>query len=430
MAEERRRRRGRRRGRGRGQPTGRPAEGRPEEGQPEVPEVPEVTEESEAPGVLPSRLRFRFGRRGGREEEKARERRDQGREEGAAAGTPAHISPLSFWRKGRTRTYREQPMPKQTLGRTLRNIRRLHVPPWAPVVGIILVVFGILGFMFYARETAGAPRVGEHWHATYEVLICGQRQPNFPSWPSGVGVHTHGDGVIHIHPSTPQGEGAGARLVKWFEYGGGKLTQSEMHMPGTPKDEVYKNGDECPDGTEGVLQVFVNDQRMDNWKRYIPQDGDQVRIVFGPEEAEAAPPEDRTVIPESEATRTVELEISDEEGDETTSTFDPPSIELTPGETVKLVVKNTGGISHSVRVAGPDGEYDTIDDFVATSADGSDIIKPGEEGTVVVRFDAEGEFKLTDPTVLPEVSGALVVSGEAPPSPPEETPAAEETPAE
>jgi uncharacterized cupredoxin-like copper-binding protein len=169
---------------------------------------------------------------------------------------------------------------------------------------------------------------------------------------------------------------------------------------------------------------------MDNWKRYIPQDGDQVRIVFGPEEAEVAPREDRTVIPESEATRTVEMEISDEEGDETTSAFEPSSIELAPGETVKLVVKNTGEISHSVRMAGADGEYDTSDDFVATSADGSDVIKPGEEGTVVVRFDAEGEFKFKDPTVLPEASGTLVVAGEAPPSPLEETPAAEETPAE
>jgi plastocyanin len=316
-------------------------------------------------------------------------------------------------------------MPKRTLRRTLRNIQRMRIPPWAPVVGIILVVFGILGFMFYAREATGAPRIDDHWHITYEIIICGERQPDVPRWEGG--VHTHGDGVIHLHPQTTSEEGAGARLVKWFEYGGdalgtgAKLTKTELQIPG--QREVWKNGDECPDGTEGVLQVFVNDQRLGNWKRYIPQDGDQIRIVFGPEEAEAAPREDRTVIPESEATRTVELEISDEEGDETTSAFEPRSIELAPGETVKLVVKNTGGISHSVRVAGPDGEYDTGDDFVATSAEGSDVIKPGEEGTVVARFDAEGEFKFKDPTVLPEASGTLVVSGEAPPSPQEETPA-------
>ena len=52
----------------------------------------------------------------------------------------------------------------------------------------------------------------DHWHATYAVFICGQRQPNFPTWESG--VHTHADGVIHIHPFVHSEEGAGARLVK------------------------------------------------------------------------------------------------------------------------------------------------------------------------------------------------------------------------
>jgi hypothetical protein len=55
-----------------------------------------------------------------------------------------------------------------------------------------------------------------------------------------------------------------------------------MAIPG--QKEVWKNGDKCPDGSEGMLQVFVNDVKMDDWSRYIPQDGDQIRIVFGPEE--------------------------------------------------------------------------------------------------------------------------------------------------
>jgi len=376
--------------------------------------------------VLPSRLRLRFGRRGGRKEQKARERRDQGREERPTAATPAHVSPLSFWRKGRTRTYREQPTPRQTLGRTWRRIRGLHFPPWVPVAFIIAIVSGILVILFIEPWGEGPPpHIGDDWQATYSVEICGQGQSPFDGWVGG--VTTNGDGRIYLQPRIASEEGKGARLVKWFEYGGGKLTQTEMRMPGTR--EEYKNGDTCDDGSEAVLQVSVNGVKMDDWSDYIPQHGDDVGIVFGPEEeAEEAPQEDRTVIPEREATRTVELEISDEEGDEATSAFEPPSIELTPGETVKLLVKNAGEISHSVRVAGPDGEYDTSDDFVATSADGSDVIKPGEEGTVVVRFDAEGEFKFKDPTVLPEASSTLVVSGEAPPSPPEETPAAAGTP--
>jgi hypothetical protein len=118
----------------------------------------------------------------------------------------------------------------------------------------------------------------DHWHAVYAVLICGQRQPNFPTWEAG--VHTHADGVIHIHPFMPSEEKEGARLTKWFEYGGGLLSLSEMRMPG--RDQVYRNGDRCPDGSEGALQLFVNGERLDDWSGYIPQDGDRVLIEFGP----------------------------------------------------------------------------------------------------------------------------------------------------
>ncbi len=284
----------------------------------------------------------------------------------------------------------------------------MYFPPWVPVMVIILVVFGILGLLFYTRSATGAPRINDHWHATYQVLICGKRQRNFPTWEASEGVHTHADGVIHIHPFTPQGEGAGARLVKWFEYGGGKLTQTEMHMPGTPKDQVYKNGEKSKDGCEGVLQVFVNGEKMENWGRYIPQDGDRVRIVFGPEESEPAKLDDRTVIDPKDAQRTVELEVT---GGEADAAFKPASIELRPGETVKVALKNSGSISHTVRAAGADGKYETSDDFVSTSGDGSDIIKPGEEGFLVVRLDDEGEYEFQDPT-SPKAQGTIVVRGE------------------
>ena len=127
------------------------------------------------------------------------------------------------------------------------------------------------------------PLIGQdHWHATYQVSICGERQPDFLLWEGG--IHTHDDGVIHIHPLIHSEEGEGARLVQWFEYGGGVLTQSEMRLPGGR--EIFRNGDMCPDGNESVLQVFVNGERLDDWSRYIPNDGDHVSVAFGPEPAD------------------------------------------------------------------------------------------------------------------------------------------------
>jgi len=113
-----------------------------------------------------------------------------------------------------------------------------------------------------SESAVEGPRVGrDHWHATYKYVVCGQAQPNFPTWEAG--VHTHADGIIHIHPFTPSEEGSGARLVKWFEYGGGKLTDDEVRAPGSAKS--YKNDDLCPDGRAGVVQVSVNGEKLADW---------------------------------------------------------------------------------------------------------------------------------------------------------------------
>ncbi len=131
-------------------------------------------------------------------------------------------------------------------------------------------------------EVSG-PTIGrDHWHAAYQVYVCGQRQPDFAIWQGG--IHTHDDGIIHIHPVLPSEEGEGARLTRWFQYGGGKLTQTQMRMPGSR--ETFRTGDECPDGTEAVLQVFVNGERLEDWSEYIPRDGDRVQIEFGEKAAD------------------------------------------------------------------------------------------------------------------------------------------------
>jgi hypothetical protein len=133
------------------------------------------------------------------------------------------------------------------------------------------------------QEQSGVS-VGEHWHASYTWFVCGEKQANAPTW-EGVGVHTHGDGIIHIHPFTASEEGSGASLVKWFEYGGGLLDDDTLRMPGFP--DTWENGDECPSntpdaGAEAEVQIFVNGQKLDDWMDYLPYDGDRIQVVFGP----------------------------------------------------------------------------------------------------------------------------------------------------
>jgi uncharacterized cupredoxin-like copper-binding protein len=328
---------------------------------------------------------------------------------------------MEFWRRGATRSARPSAAPQRQLG-AWQRITGLHFPPWVPVAGIILVVFGILGGLFLIRSTAGAPRQGDHWHATYTFTACGEKQPNAPTWEGSSGVHTHGDGIMHIHPFQTYSEGSGARMVKWFEYGRGKLTNDSINMPGSTK--TYKNGDKCPDGTEGELQVFVTtaatgvETRLSDVTRFQPHDGDRVRMVFGPREEEPVVADDRTIIPESQVTgEPITITVTDD-GTDSGTKFEPNRISVKADEVVKLVIKNTGSISHGFRVIGADDVYETQDDFVVTPT-GEDpettsgLLQPGAEGVAIIRLESGGgDVEFRDDT-LQDKTGTIVVSAAA-----------------
>jgi len=149
-----------------------------------------------------------------------------------------------------------------------------------------------------------SPRIGDHWHAAYAIFIGDQRQPNIPTFTGPEEIHTHGDGIIHIHPVIPAGEGSGAAISKFFQYGGGTLSSDEMRIPGQSK--TYKNGDKIPGTDTGsVIRILRADSGIhplgSGFSRalqacdakpasdfeevtpaYIPRDGDCIRIVFEP----------------------------------------------------------------------------------------------------------------------------------------------------
>ncbi len=61
------------------------------------------------------------------------------------------------------------------------------------------------------------PDVGEHWHAAYGIFICEDFVDPIQDQSDPEGIHTHGDGVIHIHPFGESAAGANATLGKFFE---------------------------------------------------------------------------------------------------------------------------------------------------------------------------------------------------------------------
>ena len=102
--------------------------------------------------------------------------------------------------------------------RKVRGQRGLVFP-----VAIVLVAALGLALIFYARNenqasAATAPIANQdHWHTAYGVYICDKFITAFPhgldqNAADPLGIHSHGDGVIHIHPFSSTTSGKNATL--------------------------------------------------------------------------------------------------------------------------------------------------------------------------------------------------------------------------
>ena len=165
---------------------------------------------------------------------------------------------------------------KPTIRLVTRIGRALTVALGVLIIGGMLAIVAMIVF---ARETRPGPNIGDHWHASYEIWVCGEQLPDIPQFDGG--VHTHGAGLIHMHPHLASEEGPGAALGMFFEYGGYTLTDESLVVP----DVAVQNGDPCDGGAPGQLRVFLNGEPLDNFVGYIPKDGDELRIEFAPDEA-------------------------------------------------------------------------------------------------------------------------------------------------
>lgn len=75
-------------------------------------------------------------------------------------------------------------------------------------------------------------------------------------------------------------------------------------------------------------------------------------------------------------------------GAESGSFYEPNTITAKAGEVIAITVKNTGTVSHNMRLSGEDKEYDTADDFEMPP----NVIEPGKSQTLVVKIDEPGTY--------------------------------------
>ncbi len=132
-----------------------------------------------------------------------------------------------------------------------------------PGILALVMVLG-LSLVVYARDhrqsvdLGGVPQLGDHIHQALGVDVCGDFLPNIPEFESPIGIHTHGDGVLHIHPFSQLGVGANATLGRFFQDAreGGKLDITITDSKLTYLGKGYQEGKTpCKGVTKPTLRV-------------------------------------------------------------------------------------------------------------------------------------------------------------------------------
>jgi len=117
----------------------------------------------------------------------------------------------------------------------------------------LVVVLGSLLVLWARtdREATSAPRVGEHWHSAYDIYVCDSFRSKVVLETDPNGIHTHGDGLVHIHPFNKLASGRDAVLGEFFSAFGGRIDDASVVLD---TGEELVEGADCG-GQPTVLKV-------------------------------------------------------------------------------------------------------------------------------------------------------------------------------
>lgn len=193
-------------------------------------------------------------------------------------------------------------------GKTSAEKRNLLFP--LSILGVVVLGLALVVVARSGRDEfdlAAPPRVNQdHWHVAYGFYDCtndGDSSdgflPVFTDQRDPDGIHSHGDGIIHIHPFSTAAAGPNADLGVFLEAVGASISEDEFD-PGVAGDK-RQAGDSCANGEPGIPQVvFWGDaDELDTPTLVATEDledlqwigdGGAVTIAFAPEGGDVPPP--------------------------------------------------------------------------------------------------------------------------------------------
>ena len=121
------------------------------------------------------------------------------------------------------------------------------------LVAVLVLGTGMVALARYTRPPVLPPSIGDHWHSAYAIYDCVSEGflPVFQSEADPDGIHSHSDGVVHIHPWNSSATGEDARFDIFFDAMGATVTKDSISGPGIG---VLDAGEEC-NGEPSVIRA-------------------------------------------------------------------------------------------------------------------------------------------------------------------------------
>ena len=149
----------------------------------------------------------------------------------------------------------------------------------APVLwysSLLVIIIAGIGLTTFSRdqrlealnspESKEEPRANDsHWHVALGVRVCDRWLDPVTDQSDPKGIHTHGDGIIHVHPFVASAAGKRATFERYAEVvKGSKLEADRFAWPegDGKKIEDHRTGDKCGD-QEAEVKAFYNGQVHD-----------------------------------------------------------------------------------------------------------------------------------------------------------------------
>lgn len=118
------------------------------------------------------------------------------------------------------------------------------------VVGVLVVG---LARGSNSKAAAEAPQVTDHFHAAYGIYVCDKfLEPLTDPGGDTLGIHTHGDGIVHIHPFGGAAAGKNATMETWGKTDGLTFSKNGFTVNGT----TYDNGFDC-NGQPATVKLYA-----------------------------------------------------------------------------------------------------------------------------------------------------------------------------